>query len=99
MAYINKIKFECDVCDQTFGKKSFRVRHKKRINVIREFLRNADPATESFKGSGVSVEDWQEDPGELIFEEFDTGLEEGRTRRKRTSQCLLGVRRKAESLR
>ena len=54
MADINKRKFECDVCDQTVGKKCFRVRHKKRINPIREVLRNADPATES----GVSLEDW-----------------------------------------
>ena len=56
--------------------------------------KEADPATESYKGSGDSLDDWQEDPGDMIFEDSDTGQEGGRTRRKRTFPCLPGVRRK-----
>ena len=39
MADINKRKFECDVCDQTFSKKIVLVRHMKRIHSIREVPR------------------------------------------------------------
>ena len=99
MADINKRMFECDVCDQAFSKKIVLVIHMKRIHPIREVPRNADPATESSKESGDSLEDWQEDPGDLIFEESETGLEEGRIRRKRASPCLSGARRKVESIR
>ena len=98
MADINKRKFECDVCDQAFSKKIVLVRHMKRIHPIPEVPRNADPATESSKESVDPLEDWQEDPGDFIFEESETGLEEGRIRRKRTSPCLPGVRRKVKSI-
>ena len=39
MADINKRKFECDVCDQTFSKKIVLVRHMMRIHSIREVPR------------------------------------------------------------
>jgi hypothetical protein len=41
-------------------------------------------------------EDWQEDPGELLFEEVD--LEAGRTHRKKTSPVLPGIKRRNTSV-
>ncbi|XP_061173585.1 uncharacterized protein LOC133182753 [Saccostrea echinata] len=96
MADINKRKFECEMCEQAFSKKTVLTRHMNRVHSWKESEETVEsvPVEKSPRKSPERAEeDWQEDPGELIFEETD--LEVGRTHRKRTAPCLPGVKRRA----
>ena len=101
MADIDKRKFECDYCDQAFSKKIVLIRHVKRLHPSQEMTeKNETSKKQSFeKPQSRQVEDkedWQEDPGELLFEEVD--LEAGRTHRKKTSPVLPGIKRRNTSV-
>lgn len=67
---MSKQKFECEFCDQVFGKKTILTRHIKKVHVDDE----AKTATQ-FSPKGAVEEDWDKDPGEL---------EVGRTYQKKT---------------
>lgn len=75
MADINKRRFECDLCDQAFSKKIVLVRHMKRLHPEREVKGTektpVEPSCEKSPLRKADVdEEWQEDPGELLFEEL-----------------------------
>lgn len=97
MADINKRRFECDLCDQAFSKKIVLVRHMKRLHPEREVKGTektpVEPSCEKSPLRKADVdEEWQEDPGELLFEEID--VEAGRTYRKKTSPVLPGIKKR-----
>ena len=100
IADINKRKFECDHCDQAFSKKIVLIRHVKRLHPSQEMTEKNESSKKQSceKSQSRQVEDeddWQEDPGELLFEEVD--LEAGRTHRKKTSPVLPGLKRRSPS--
>lgn len=101
MADIEKRKFECDYCDQAFSKKIVLVRHMKRLHPSQETTNKNESSVEPSCEKSPSTqadgeEEWQEDPGELLFEEVN--VEAGRTHRKKTSPVLPGVKRKSATI-
>ena len=94
---LNKRCYECDQCNKAFAKHSLLIRHQKRLHCSTPSLpdgeRNA-PQSSSTADDGCESE-WQEDPGDLIYE---ADLELGRVFRKKTSPCLPGMKRKADEL-
>lgn len=88
---MSKRKFECEFCDQAFGKKTILTRHIKRVHGDDRVKTATKDQVQSTTKSVGEDEDWDKDPGELIFDE----VEVGRTYRKRTTPRLQGVKRKA----
>ncbi|XP_056009367.1 zinc finger protein 407-like [Ostrea edulis] len=97
LADMNKRKFECDLCDQAFGKKVILTRHIKRVHPSVEKIKAAIPEqVESTPKPSQQEEEWDKNPGELIFDDAD--LEVGRTQRKRTTPRSPGVKRKDKEI-
>ncbi|XP_062595296.1 uncharacterized protein LOC134256628 [Saccostrea cucullata] len=96
---MNKRKFECNQCDKAFAKHSLLMRHQKRLHSTTGLQGGEKHVPSNSKSVVVDNHDddsdWQEDPGDLIYE---TSLEVGRTIRKKTSPSLPGVKRKADEL-
>lgn len=96
MADIQKRRFECNFCDHAFGRKIVLVKHMQRLHPGQDHCITPLESTEPEKSPPRRVEDeedWQEDPGELLFEE-EKDREAGRTYRKKTSPVLPGVKRR-----
>lgn len=72
------------------GKRQFLTRHIKRVHGD-DRVKTATKDQVQSTPKSVGDEDWDKDPGELIFDE----VEVGRTYRKRTTPRLPGVKRKA----